>query len=199
GAHRDPTALARLLIDERVTVAHFVPSMLAVFLDEPSAAATPLRRVFCSGEALPAALRDRFHRVLDAELHNLYGPTEAAVDVTYWPAGPNDRSDPVPIGFPVWNTRMYVLDDRLRPVPPGVAGHLYIGGVQLARGYLGQPDLTAERFLPDPLYGGGRIYRTGDLARWREDGAIEFLGRSDFQVKIRGNRVELGEIETVLN
>lgn len=199
GAHKDPAWLASLLRAKRITTAHFVPSMLAQFLDEPAAAGIVLRRVFCSGEELPAALRDRFHQVVTAELHNLYGPTEAAVDVTWWPAGPDDRSSPVPIGFPVWNTAMYVLDGRLRPVPPGVVGDLYIAGRQLARGYLRQPELTAERFIRDPFgEPGARMYRTGDVARWRRDGALEFLGRSDHQVKIRGLRVELGDIEAAV-
>ncbi len=198
-SHRDPAWLATILREERITTAHFVPSMLAAFLDEPAAATTGLKRVFCSGEALPASLRDRFHAMIDAELHNLYGPTEAAVDVTYWDASAGDSSDPVPIGRPVWNTRMYVLDGRMRPVPPGVVGDLYIGGVQVARGYLGRPDLTAERFIPDPfLPAPARMYRTGDLAEWRPDGALLFHGRSDFQVKIRGFRIELGEIEAAL-
>lgn len=198
-AHRDPVRLATILRTERITTVHFVPSMLAAFLEEPAAAQCGVRRIFCSGEALSAPLRDRCHEVVDAELHNLYGPTEAAVDVTYWDASAGDESDPVPIGRPVWNTRMYVLDDRMRPVPAGVVGHLYIGGVQLARGYLARPDLTAERFLPDPFHPApARIYRTGDLAEWREDGVLLFHGRSDFQVKIRGFRIELGEIEAVL-
>src|SRR5699024_5369451 len=110
---------------------HFVPSMLAAFLSVPEAAGLQLQRIICSGEALPADLRDRFHRHIDAELHNLYGPTEASVDVSYWPATATDDAHPVPIGFPVWNTRLYVLDDRLRPVPAGVAGHLYLAGDQL--------------------------------------------------------------------
>jgi enterobactin synthetase component F len=197
-AHRDPAALARIIREEAVTTAHFVPSMLAAFLAEPYAQGLALQRVFCSGEELPADLRDRFHRTLSAELHNLYGPTEAAVDVSYWPAGPDDRTTPVPIGFPVWNTRLYVLDGQGRPQPPGVPGHLFLGGVQLARGYLGRPDLTNERFLPDPFRPGERIYATGDLALWRPDGAVVFLGRSDHQIKIRGLRVELGEIETAV-
>lgn len=198
-AHKDPAWLARIFRTERITTAHFVPSMLAQFLAEPAAAGIALRRVFCSGEALPASLRDRFHQVIAAELHNLYGPTEAAVDVTWWPAPAGDRSQPVPIGFPVWNTALYVLDRRLRPVPPGVTGDLYIAGCQLARGYLGQPELTDQRFIADPFGApGARIYRTGDVARWRCDGALVFLGRSDHQVKLRGLRIELGEIEAAL-
>ena len=197
-AHRDPAALATLFRERAITTAHFVPSMLAAFLGDPGSLGLSIRRVFCSGEALPADLRDRFHARVQGELHNLYGPTEAAVDVSYWPASAQDRSQPVPIGVPVWNTRLYVLDARMRPLPPGVAGDLYLGGVQLARGYLGRDDLTAERFLPDPFLPGERIYKTGDLARWREDGAVEFLGRSDDQVKIRGLRIELGEIEAAI-
>ncbi|WP_353080450.1 enterobactin synthase subunit F [Stenotrophomonas sepilia] len=197
-AHRDPTELARLIRGHGITTAHFVPSMLDAFLAAPASEGLQLRRVFTSGETLDAALRDRFHARMHAELHNLYGPTEAAVDVSYWPASAQDRSRPVPIGFPVWNTRLYVLDARMQPVPVGVAGDLYLGGVQLARGYLGREDLTAERFLADPFLAGERIYRTGDIARWRSDGAVEYLGRSDHQVKLRGLRIELGEIEAAL-
>jgi enterobactin synthetase component F len=198
GLHRDPQALARLIRAERITIAHFVPSMLDAFIGVPEAQGLLLRQVFTSGEALDAGLRDRFHACVNAELHNLYGPTEAAVDVSHWPAARDDTSRPVPIGFPVWNTRLYVLDGMLRPLPAGVAGDLYLGGVQLARGYLGRDDLTAERFLDDPHVPGGRLYRTGDRARWRDDGAVEYLGRSDDQVKLRGLRIELGEIEAVL-
>jgi len=198
GAHRDPAAIAALIRDEGITTLHFVPSMLAAFLDAPESHGLAVTRVFCSGEALPAELRDRFHAHIRAELHNLYGPTEAAVDVSYWPAGPEDDSLPVPIGHAVWNTRLVLLDERRRLVPPGVVGHLYLGGVQLARGYLGRPDLTAERFIDDPFRPGERLYMTGDLARRRADGAIVFLGRSDHQVKIRGLRIELGEIEAAI-
>ncbi|HDS1131719.1 TPA: enterobactin synthase subunit F [Stenotrophomonas maltophilia] len=197
-AHRDPTELARLVRAHDITTAHFVPSMLDAFLAAPASEGLQLRRVFTSGEALDASLRDRFHGCMQAELHNLYGPTEAAVDVSYWPASAQDRSRPVPIGFPVWNTRLYVLDARMQPLPVGVPGDLYLGGVQLARGYLGRDDLTAERFLADPFLPGERIYRTGDVGRWRSDGAVEYLGRSDHQVKLRGLRIELGEIEAAL-
>lgn len=198
-AHKDPVWLAQLIRDHQITALHFVPSMLAQFVAEPAVHGLCVHRTFCSGEALPAPLRDRFHEVVSGELHNLYGPTEAAVDVTYWNASRHDRSAIIPIGHPVWNTRMYVLDARMRPLPAGVAGDLYIAGVQLAREYLGQPRLTAERFVPDPFGAQGeRMYRTGDVARWRTDGAIEFLGRSDHQVKIRGLRIELGEIEAAL-
>ncbi len=199
GAHRDPAHLCALVREQRITTMHFVPSMLAAVLDDPASEGLEVRRVICSGEALPAALRDRFHGRIRAELHNLYGPTEAAVDVTFWDASAGDDSNPIPIGFPVWNTRLYVLDHRMRPVPPGVPGELYLAGVQLARGYLGRPDLTEERFVPDPFgQPGDRMYRTGDVAQWREDGAVEFLGRADDQVKLRGQRIEPGEIEAAL-
>lgn len=197
-AHRDPRAIASLIREEKITTLHFVPSMLSAFLAAPEAEGLEIRRVFCSGEELTPDQRDRFHQRMSGELHNLYGPTEAAVDVSFWPASRVDRSAPLPIGFPVWNTSLYVLDDNLLPVPPGVAGHLFLGGVQLARGYLGREDLTADRFLADPFRPGGRIYRTGDLARLRADGAVVFLGRSDHQVKIRGLRIELGEIEAAI-
>ncbi|MGH8043705.1 MAG: alpha/beta fold hydrolase, partial [Stenotrophomonas sp.] len=198
GVHRDPQALTALIIAERITTLHFVPSMLDAWLQVPDVRGLVLRRVFTSGEALDASLRDRFHAQVHAELHNLYGPTEAAVDVSAWPALRDDRSVPVPIGRPVWNTRLYVLDARLRALPAGVPGALYLGGVQLARGYLGRDDLTAERFIADPHVPGGRLYRTGDVARWREDGALDDLGRSDDQVKLRGLRIELGDIEAAL-
>ncbi|TSE01724.1 amino acid adenylation domain-containing protein [Skermania sp. ID1734] len=196
--HRDPLYLARIIGEEEVTTAHFVPSMLSLFLAEAELhRCTDLRRVFCSGEGLPAETARKFLETVPAELHNLYGPTEAAVDVTYWQC---DLTQPVvPIGAPVWNTQTYVLDARLEPVPPGAAGELYLAGVQLARGYLQRPGLTADRFVANPFSrAGGRMYRTGDLARWRTDGTLEYLGRTDFQVKIRGLRIELGEIEAAL-
>lgn len=198
GAHRDPRQIARLIRDHAITTLHFVPSMLELFLETREAQGLSVARVFTSGEALRPDLRDRFHAVLTGELHNLYGPTEAAVDVSFWDAGAHDRSDPLPIGHPVWNTRLYVLDALMRPLPAGVAGRLWIGGVQLARGYLGRDDLTAERFLPDPFRPGARIYDTGDMAELRGDGAILYLGRLDDQIKVRGIRVEPGEIEARL-
>ncbi len=198
GAHKDPVALAALLRGARITTAHFVPSMLAAFLAEPASEGMTLSRVLCSGEELTAELRDRFHARIRSELHNLYGPTEAAVDVSYWDASSGDRSHPVPIGHPVWNTSLYVLDAAMRPVPPGVTGDLYLGGVQLAREYLGRPDLTERAFIANPFRPGERMYRTGDVARVRKDGAVVFLGRSDHQVKIRGQRIELGEVEAAL-
>jgi amino acid adenylation domain-containing protein len=197
--HKDPVYLAELIQTERITTLHFVPSMLSVFLAEPTAGlCSGLRRVICSGEALPTETAARFFEVLpDVELHNLYGPTEASVDVTSWACSPADTT--VPIGRPIWNTRTQVLDRRLRPVPPGAPGELYLAGVQLARGYLARPGLTAERFIADPFGPpGSRMYRTGDLARWTADGVLEYLGRTDDQVKIRGFRIELGEIEAVL-
>ncbi|THU05492.1 amino acid adenylation domain-containing protein [Lampropedia puyangensis] len=197
-AHRDPAWLARIIRQQRISTCHFVPSMLAAFLSEPSARGIHMQRIFTSGEELPADLRDRTHATLTAQLHNLYGPTEAAVDVSYWPASASDHSRPIPIGFPVWNTRLYVLDAQLHPVPAGVAGDLYLAGVQLARGYLGRDDLTRASFVPDPFHSGERMYKTGDLARWRTDGALEYIGRSDHQVKLRGLRIELGEIDAAM-
>ncbi|HYG62699.1 MAG TPA: amino acid adenylation domain-containing protein, partial [Thermoanaerobaculia bacterium] len=207
GGHRDNAYLAHLIAEEEITVLHFVPSMLQLFLEESSdrggaGGCGTLRDVVCSGEALPSELVRRFAaRLGHARLHNLYGPTEAAVDVTSWvcdEAG-NDHGG-IPIGRPIANTRIHLLDRNLLPVPLGVAGELFIAGVNLARGYIGRPDLTADRFLPDPEAKdpGERVYRTGDLARWRGDGAIEYLGRLDHQVKIRGVRIELGEIEAAL-
>ena len=201
--HRDPAYLARLIRDRRVTTVHFVASMIPLFLDEFAVGADrdpgPLRRVFSGGEALPANVVDAFCRALAVPLYNQYGPTEAAVDVTYWRARPGAGGRSAPIGRPVWNTRIRLLDSALRPVPDGEPGELHIAGVQLARGYLNRPAETAARFVADPHGApGDRMYRTGDLARRREDGELEFLGRVDTQIKIRGHRVEPSAAEAVL-
>jgi iturin family lipopeptide synthetase A len=198
-AHRDPALLCRRILEEKITVLHFVPSMLAVFLEEARLEETcgSLRLVFCSGEALPAALTHRFFERLSAGLHNLYGPTEASVDVTYWHCRPEAKDSTVLIGRPIANTQLHILDDFDQPVPVGVTGELFIGGVGLALGYHNRPELTRERFRASP-FGTGRLYRTGDLARYHRDGTIEYLGRIDGQVKLRGFRIELGEIEARL-
>ncbi|MGG7870426.1 enterobactin non-ribosomal peptide synthetase EntF [Klebsiella aerogenes] len=205
-AHRDPQAMQQFFAQYGVTTTHFVPSMLAAFVasldsDNVSSCRT-LKRVFCSGEALPTELCREWERLTGAPLHNLYGPTEAAVDVSWYPAcGPELAAvtgNSVPIGWPVWNTGLRILDAAMRPVPPGVAGDLYLTGIQLAQGYMGRPDLTASRFIADPFAPGERMYRTGDVARWLDNGAVEYLGRSDDQLKIRGQRIELGEIDRVM-
>ena len=217
---QDSSYLAQLISDQAVTTTHFVPPMLAVFLEERNLEqkCASLRRVICSGEALPFELQERFFERFKNErvgLHNLYGPTETAVDVTFWECLRGDKEQVVPIGQPIANTQIYLLDRHGQPVPVGVPGELHIGGSCVGLGYLGRPELTAEKFVPDPFrveltekrfmpavtHGdkGAVLYKTGDLARWREDGAIIYLGRMDNQVKLRGFRIELGEIEAALN
>ncbi len=202
GGHQDPAYLVRLMEQERVTTAHFVPSMLQAFVEEPGLERlTHLRRVVCSGEALPAPVVRRAHaRLPAARVHNLYGPTEAAVDVTSHACSRDDARSIIPIGRPVANTGIYIVDRYGQLAPVGVPGELLIGGVQVGRGYWRRPELTAERFVPDAFSGtaGARLYRTGDLARWLPDGTVEYLGRLDFQVKLRGFRIELGEVEAAL-
>ncbi|HEX2569410.1 MAG TPA: amino acid adenylation domain-containing protein [Polyangia bacterium] len=202
GGHQEPAYLVRLIAEQGVTLADFVPSMLQVFLEEPGVErCTGLRGLLAGGEALPVELKERcLERLPRAELHNLYGPTEAAIQVTYFTCQARDGRRTVPIGRPVANTVIRILDADREPVPVGVPGELCIGGAQLGRGYEGRPDLTAERFIPDALgdVPGARLYRTGDLVRWGTDGNIEYLGRTDFQVKVRGVRIELGEIEAAL-
>lgn len=211
-AHRDPEQLLSLIVDYHIHTLHFVPSMLATFME--SVEAMPhdrrwqsLRQVFCSGEALPTQLARRWEQHTQVPLHNLYGPTEAAIDVTAYPAFGASLArvtgSSVPIGYPVWNTRLYIVDERLQPVPVGVAGELFLAGVQLADGYLYRPELTTQQFRTlrvniDDRAITERMYATGDIARWRSDGAVEYLGRRDGQLKLRGQRIELGEIEHVL-
>ena len=202
GGHREADYLVNLISREKITTLHFVPSMLQVFLEVNGLEAWSIKRVISSGEALPGEVQKRFFaRLGGAELHNLYGPTEAAIDVTSWRCQPGCEQPIVPIGRPIANVKIYLLDRNLRPVPVGIPGELYIGGVALARGYLNRPELTAQQFIADPFsrVPGARLYRTGDFARYRPDGNIEFLGRRDEQVKIRGFRIELGEIEAVLH
>ncbi len=202
GGHRDNAYLVDTIEAAGVTTLHFVPSMLALFLAaEGLERLTCLKRILCSGEALSFELTRRvFERLPGKELHNLYGPTEASIDVTWWPCKPESELNVVPIGFPIANTQAWILDPHLQPVPLGEAGELHVGGVQLARGYWNLPELTREKFIADPFSTepGSRLYKTGDLARYLPNGAIEYLGRIDFQVKLRGLRIELGEVEAVL-
>ena len=197
--HKDAEALADLIHREKIGVLHFVPSMLDLFLEaDVSSTCHSLKKVFTSGEALSKNVEKKFFQIFHAELHNLYGPTEASIDVTYWPCQPSDSHTTVPIGYPIANTQIYILDELLQPVPMGTSGELFIGGVGLARGYIYKPELTREKFIPHPFNPKERVYRTGDLCRFLPDGAIEYLGRIDHQIKLRGFRIELGEIETVL-
>ncbi|MGE5828046.1 MAG: amino acid adenylation domain-containing protein [Micromonosporaceae bacterium] len=201
-AHRDPQEMVEAIAREGVTTVHFVPSMLNLFVEEPGLArCTGLRRVICSGEALPPKLVNKLTAALPrVEVHNLYGPTEAAIDVTAWPCRRPEPDDTVPIGRPITNVAAYVLDERGGLAPLGVPGELVLGGDCLARGYAGRPDLTADRFVQTAVAGRPqRVYRTGDLAYWSPGGYLNYIGRIDTQVKIRGQRVELGEIESVLN
>src|ERR1041384_8091765 len=201
GGFRDSTYLVETIGDREITVCHFVPSMLDAFLHEGGVGrCRALRRVFASGEALWPELIRNFGGTVEAELYNLYGPTEASIEVTSWLCRGEGLTAAVPIGKPLANTQVYVLDEWMEPVPVGVGGELYISGAGVARGYLNRAELTAEKFVPNP-YGqerGMRMYRTGDRVRWLGDGNLEFLGRVDEQVKLRGYRIEPGEIEAVL-
>lgn len=206
--HKDPEYLRDLIISENVTTLHFVPSMLGVFLQTSEIEqCRSIQRVFCSGEALQVEHQRRFlQRLHGKELHNLYGPTEASIDVSYYACSVNSQYTSVPIGKPVANTQLHVLDEHLQPMPVGVPGELYIGGIQLAHGYLNRHELTQSTFIDNPYYQSQehahpspKLYKTGDLARWLPDGNIEYIGRTDYQVKIRGLRIELGEIEAELS
>ena len=199
GDHHDPQRMVKLIRKESVTTLHFVPSMLTAFLaQEDLSGCDSLRRIVCSGEALPKDVQDRaLERLPQARIYNLYGPTEAAIDVTHWTCCQDERTT-VPIGRPIGNLQIHILDSRLTPQPIGIPGELYIGGAGLAEGYHGRPDLTAEHFIPSPFAVGQRLYRSGDSARWCRDGTLEYLGRLDHQIKLRGLRIELGEIEAVM-
>ncbi len=198
--HKDTHALITLIQHENITIIHFVPSMLQMFINMSGVEnCGSLKRVICSGEALSVDMVRQFQQKLSAALYNLYGPTEASVDVSHWTCPSASQDITIPIGKPIANIQLYILDNHLNPVPFGTAGELHIAGVGLGRGYLNRPALTAEKFIPNP-YGvaGSRLYKTGDLVRYRSDGNIEYLGRIDHQVKIRGFRIELGEIEATL-
>ena len=199
--HKDADYLVELIRAQGVTTLHFVPSMLRVFLQTSGISRLKsIRHVFCSGEALTYHLQELFFSNFDVPLYNLYGPTETAIDVTHWTCQRDGALKIVPIGRPVANTQCYILNAECKPVGAGQQGELYIGGVQVGRGYHKRPELTAERFVPDPFSSApySRLYRTGDLARYLPDGNIEFMGRVDHQVKVRGFRIELGEIEAKL-
>jgi amino acid adenylation domain-containing protein len=200
--HKDNAYLSRLIQTHQITTLHFVPSMLKFFLEEKSARqCQSIKRVICSGEALRTDHKTRFYEVLNTRLYNMYGPTEAAVDVTSYYCDPLVQEDSIPIGRPIDHVDIHILNDALEQVPDGEVGEIHIGGIQVARGYINQPELTAEKFIPDPfsVNASDRLYKTGDLGRRLPDGNIEYLGRTDFQVKIRGIRVELSEIETQIN
>jgi len=202
-AHKNPQQIVDHIQKHKVSVLHFVPSMLALFLEylneheQKQNKLQTLKQVFTSGEALPLDLNKRFFSLFkQVHLMNLYGPTEATIDVSYFKCSKQATS--IPIGKPIDNTQLYILDHNLSPAPLGVRGKIYIAGVGLSRGYLNRPDLTASKFIENPFVEGTRMYDTGDIGRWLPDGNIEFLGRDDQQVKIRGYRIELGEIENAI-
>ncbi len=200
GAERDPEQLVRVMREQRVSAACFVPWLLDALLRVPElAACTHLRRVTTGGETLTPALLERYTRTLSAPLYNGYGPTETTIACTFWRCVP--RADGrVPVGRPISDTQVHIFDEKLQPVPPGEIGEICIGGAGVAHGYWNRAELTAERFVPDPYSGSpqAQIYRSGDLGRWLPDGELEFRGRVDRQVKLRGMRIELGEIEAAL-
>ncbi|MEA2174837.1 MAG: hypothetical protein QOD00_2429 [Blastocatellia bacterium] len=202
GGQLDSAYLLKTIAREEITILQLVPTMLRLLLEEPTNDDCPsLKRLFCGGEVLSSQLAARFSDRFNAELHNLYGPTEAAIDVTVYHYAEGDKHhQSVPIGRPISNLQIYILDQQLNPLPVGIPGELHVGGVGLARGYFDRAGLTAERFIPNPFsaVAGARLYRTGDRACFLPDGNIRFLGRVDGQVKVRGFRIELGEIETTL-
>jgi len=200
-AHKYPKCIAECIRRHAISIVHFVPSMLEVFLEAGFPQLKSIRSVIVSGEQLTITLQQRFFKIFPGcELLNLYGPTEAAIDVSCWRCDPeNGAGSAVPVGFPIWNLKLYILDECLKVVPFGLKGELYIGGVGVALGYINRPELTASNFIDDPFAMKGKIYKTGDLARYNEDGSIQFLGRIDNQVKLRGQRIELGDIEAQMD
>ncbi|HTB74377.1 MAG TPA: amino acid adenylation domain-containing protein [Polyangiaceae bacterium] len=199
GGHKDSAYMLRTIADERITTVHFVPSMLQLFLDEPNLdACRALRRVMCGGEALTHDLQERFFTRLPLDLHLCYGPTETSIAVTYLRCSRDNLRRGIRIGRPIDNVQIHLLDRHMQPVPVGVVGEIHVGGMAVGAGYLGREELTREKFVPNPFRAGERLYKTGDLGRYLVDGSIEFIGRSDHQIKIRGYRVELGEVEHAL-
>jgi amino acid adenylation domain-containing protein/non-ribosomal peptide synthase protein (TIGR01720 family) len=202
GGHADPAYLLKLITQQQVTTVQFVPSLLQILIEQGGLETChSLKNIFCGGEALPVALQEKVLSNLNVNLHNLYGPTEACIDATFWTCKEGIERQFVPIGYPIANTQIYILDEYLQPLPIGVPGELHIGGAGLARGYLNRPELTKEKFIPNPFeeIAKSKLYKTGDLARYLPNGTIEYLGRIDSQVKIRGFRIELREIEAILN
>src|SRR5260370_26395427 len=198
---QDPGYLVQTIVRHQITILHAVPSTLRMLLEIPDLeACRSLRHVFCGGAVLTKDLARRFFAALDAQLHYVYRPAEVAITSVFHSVPRDCFDEIIPIGRPVANTQAYVLDGQLQPVPICVPGELYLGGLQVGRGYLNRPELTAERFIADPFNSrwGARLYKTGDLVRRLPDGAIQFLGRVDRQVKISGHRIELGVIETVM-
>jgi amino acid adenylation domain-containing protein/non-ribosomal peptide synthase protein (TIGR01720 family) len=201
GGYQDPNYVVEMLAQHRITVVEFPPSWLRMVLQEPGLdRCVDLKHVICGGQILTGELQETFYSRVNAQLHNYYGPTEASIDATGWTCQREMETRTAPIGHPISNVQVYILDDLLRPVPIGVSGELHIGGDGVARGYLNQAALTAEKFIPNPFSGaqGTRLYKTGDMARYLANGVIEFCGRNDDQVKIRGFRIELGEVEAAL-
>ena len=198
--HKDPEYLKQTIESEGISVIHFVPSMLGAFLEHMNKGdVSGLKHLICSGEELPSRMVEKVREKMpQVRIHNLYGPTEASIDVTALDVTDSDVSHGVTIGRPVWNTSIYIVDNKMNLLPAGIPGELLISGVQVAKGYLNLPELTNERFVADPFKEGSKIYRTGDVAYWKPDGTIQYMGRIDSQVKIRGNRIELGEVEKVL-
>ncbi len=202
GGHADPAYLLKVIAQQQVTTVQFVPSLLQILVEQRGIETCySLKQIFCGGETLPITLQEKLFSNLNVNLHNIYGPTEACIDATFWTCKQGTERHFVPIGRPITNAQIYILDEYLQPLPVGVPGELHIGGAGLARGYLNARELTQEKFIPNPFdkETGSRLYKTGDLARYLEDGNIEYLGRMDNQVKIRGFRIELGEIEAVLS
>ncbi|MBE8986271.1 amino acid adenylation domain-containing protein [Nostoc sp. LEGE 12450] len=202
GGHADTAYLLKLIAQEQITTVQFVPSLLQILIEQGGLETChSLKQIFCGGEALPVALQEKVLSNFNVNLHNLYGPTEACIDATFWTCKQGIERQAVPIGRPIANTQIYILDEYLQPVPVGVPGELHIGGAGIARGYLNRPELTKEKFILNPFSDElhSRLYKTGDLARYLPDGTIEYLGRIDNQVKIRGFRIELGEIEARLS